>query len=182
MLIGKPDTAEAGGKIETLLEQLRHAAALIEQIETFERQRAAAEKLQTLNEAAGAGRHADRADQLAGADPDRREPGRGRPGQRAAASMAEQTRSSPAGEAESRAEQRMLAGQGESQRILQIGLSEASVLMQKIAASATRGSTRWRWWPSTCRRAASRWCPSACSSAAGGNGSARRRARGSSAR
>ena len=28
VLIGKPDTAEAGGKIETLLEQLRHAAAV----------------------------------------------------------------------------------------------------------------------------------------------------------
>ncbi len=60
MLIGKPDTAEAGGKIETLLEQLRQRQLSIEQLETYERQRAAAEKLRTLNEAAGAGRHADR--------------------------------------------------------------------------------------------------------------------------
>ena len=51
VLIGKPDTAEAGGKIETLLEQLRLRQLSIEQIETYERQRAAAEKLQTLNEA-----------------------------------------------------------------------------------------------------------------------------------
>src|SRR5207237_7772367 len=51
VLIGKPDTAEAGGKIETLLEQLRLRQLSIEQIETFERQRAAAEKQRTLNEA-----------------------------------------------------------------------------------------------------------------------------------
>src|SRR5438270_6093642 len=51
VLIGKPDTAEAGGKIETLLEQLRQRQLSIEQIETYERQRAAAEKLRVLNEA-----------------------------------------------------------------------------------------------------------------------------------
>ena len=51
VLIGKPDTAEAGGKIETLLEQLRIRQLSIEQLETYERQRAAAEKLRTLNEA-----------------------------------------------------------------------------------------------------------------------------------
>src|SRR5438093_3862280 len=51
VLIGKPGTAEAGGKIETLLEQLRERQLSIEKIETYERQRAAAEKLQTLNEA-----------------------------------------------------------------------------------------------------------------------------------
>src|SRR4029077_9825310 len=50
-LIGKPDTAEAGGKIETLLEQLRMRQLSIEQLETYERQRAAAEKQRTLNEA-----------------------------------------------------------------------------------------------------------------------------------
>src|SRR5208282_1442205 len=51
VLIGKPDTAEAGGKIETLLEQLRLRQLSIEQIETYERQRAAAEKQRTLKEA-----------------------------------------------------------------------------------------------------------------------------------
>src|SRR5262249_32189628 len=51
VLIGKPDTAEAGGKIETLLEQLRMRQLSIEQLETFERQRAAADKQRTLNEA-----------------------------------------------------------------------------------------------------------------------------------
>src|SRR5882672_10908242 len=51
VLIGKPDTAEAGGKIETLLEQLRIRQLSIEQLETFERQRAAADKQRTLSEA-----------------------------------------------------------------------------------------------------------------------------------
>src|SRR5216683_3217470 len=51
VLIGKPQTAEADGKIETLLEQLRQRQLSIEQIETYERQRAAAEKLRTLQDA-----------------------------------------------------------------------------------------------------------------------------------
>src|SRR3954470_6459739 len=51
VLIGKPDTAEAGGKIETLLEQLRIRQLSIEQLETFERQRIASEKQRTLKEA-----------------------------------------------------------------------------------------------------------------------------------
>ncbi|MFO0959972.1 MAG: hypothetical protein U0800_21485 [Isosphaeraceae bacterium] len=53
VLIGKPDTSEAGGsgKIEELLEQLRMRQLSFEQIETYERQRAAAEKEMTLNEA-----------------------------------------------------------------------------------------------------------------------------------
>ena len=51
VLIGKPDTDEKGGKIEILLEQLRTRQLSIEQLETYERQRAAAEKLRVLNEA-----------------------------------------------------------------------------------------------------------------------------------
>src|SRR3954452_24377466 len=51
VLIGKPGTEEAGGKIETLLEQLRLRQLSIEQLETYERQRAAADKLRTLKEA-----------------------------------------------------------------------------------------------------------------------------------
>src|SRR5262249_5894902 len=50
VLIGKPSAAEGDEKIETLLEQLRQRQLSIEQIETYERQRAAAEELKTLNE------------------------------------------------------------------------------------------------------------------------------------
>ena len=51
VLIGKPDTAEAGGKIETLLEQLRLRQLSLEQVETYSKQVTAAEKLRVLNEA-----------------------------------------------------------------------------------------------------------------------------------
>ena len=51
VLIGKPDTAEAGGKIETLLEQLRLRQLSLEQVETYAKQVTAAEKLRGLNEA-----------------------------------------------------------------------------------------------------------------------------------
>jgi TolA-binding protein len=51
VLIGKPDTAEAGGKIETLLEQLRQRQLSIEQIETYERQRGESQKVLKIGEA-----------------------------------------------------------------------------------------------------------------------------------
>lgn len=50
VLIGKPDTLEEGGKIEVLLEQLRQRQLSIEQVETFDRQREATERLRMLNE------------------------------------------------------------------------------------------------------------------------------------
>src|SRR5262249_2049988 len=51
VLIGKPSPSEQdGGKIETLLEQLRMRQLAVEQLETFERQRVAAEKQRTLSE------------------------------------------------------------------------------------------------------------------------------------
>lgn len=51
VLIGKPDTAGAGGAIETLLEQLRVRQLAREQVETYEQQRVAAEKLLSLKTA-----------------------------------------------------------------------------------------------------------------------------------
>jgi predicted Zn finger-like uncharacterized protein len=146
VLIGKPDTAEAGGKIETLLEQLRLRQLSIEQIETYERQRAAADKLRVLNEAnalaamqtqltntrvqvqiaesqgeadlARARKQAEQAVVQAEG-----ELGRSR-------RQAEQT--VVLAEAESR--KKVLAGRGEAQRVLQVGLSEAAVLLRKIGS------------------------------------------------
>ena len=51
VLIGKPDTEQASGKIETLLEQLRLRQLSLEQVETYTKQVAAAQTLRTLNEA-----------------------------------------------------------------------------------------------------------------------------------
>jgi uncharacterized membrane protein YqiK len=164
VLIGKPDTAEAGGKIETLLEQLRQRQLSIEQLETYERQRAAAEKLQTLNEAqaqaamqtqltnsrvqiqiaesqaeadlvrarkqaeqtvvnaeAELARSRRQADQVVvGADAELAKSRR----------QAEQTVIT----AEAESKQKYLAGRGEAQRVTQVGLSEASVLLRKISS------------------------------------------------
>src|SRR5581483_3776778 len=157
VLIGKPDTAEAGGKIETLLEQLRLRQLSIEQIETFERQRAAAEKQRTLKEAeatatmqtqltnslvqiqiaqnqadaelAKARKQAEQTIVSARADNDKR----------VMQAEADLVRSREQAEqtvvtAEAEAKQRVLAGRGEASRVVQVGLSEASVLLRKISS------------------------------------------------
>ena len=51
VLIGKPDTQQSGGKIETLLEQLRLRQLSLEQVETYSKQVTAAQNLRVLNEA-----------------------------------------------------------------------------------------------------------------------------------
>jgi uncharacterized membrane protein YqiK len=128
VLIGKPDTAEAGGKIETLLEQLRIRQLSIEQLETYERQRASAEKLRMLNEAQA---QAAMQTQLTNSRVQIQiAESQGEADLARARKQAEQT--VVTAEAESR--QRILTGRGEAQRVMQIGLSEASVLMRKIAS------------------------------------------------
>ncbi len=155
VLIGKPDTAEAGGKIETLLEQLRLRQLSIEQIETFERQRAAAEKQQTLNQAQAqaamqtqltnslvqveiAQNHGQaelvKVSKQAEAELAR---ARRQAEQMVVTAQAELERSKKQAEqtlvtAEAESQQRVLAGRGESSRTMQLGLSEASVLLRKI--------------------------------------------------
>jgi len=126
VLIGKPDTAEAGGKIETLLEQLRLRQLSIEQIETFERQVAAAGKLRSLNEAQA---QASMQNQLTNSLVQVRiAENEGEAALARARKQAEQLVVT----AQAESQQRVLAGKGEGSRILQVGLSEASVLVQKI--------------------------------------------------
>ena len=128
VLIGKPDTAEAGGKIETLLEQLRLRQLSIEQIETYERQRAAADKLRTLNEAQAQAAmqteltHSRVQIQIA--------ENQGEADLARARKQAEQTVVT----AQAESQQKTLLGKGESQRTMQVGLAEATVLLRKIAS------------------------------------------------
>jgi uncharacterized membrane protein YqiK len=164
VLIGKPDTAEAGGKIEGLLEQLRLRQLSIEQVETYERQRAAADKLRTLNEAqaqatmqtqltnsrvqvqiaesqgeaelARARKQAEQTVVNAEAELAR---ARRQAEQLVVGADAELAKSRRQAEqtvvtAEAESRQRVLAGRGEGQRLLQVGLSEALVLLRKIAS------------------------------------------------
>jgi uncharacterized membrane protein YqiK len=146
VLIGKPDTAEAGGKIETLLEQLRQRQLSIEQLETYDRQRAAVERLRTLNEAQAQAQmqtqltnarvQAQIAESQGEADLARARKAAEQTVVNADAELARARRQAEQtvliAEAESR--QRVLAGRGEAQRVLQVGLSEAVVLMRKIAS------------------------------------------------
>jgi uncharacterized membrane protein YqiK len=128
VLIGKPDTAEAGGKIETLLEQLRLRQLSIEQIETYERQRAAAEKLKTLNEAQAT---ASMQTQLTNSSVQVQiAENQGEADLARARKQAEQLVVT----AQAESQQRVLAGRGEGSRILQTGLSEATVLLRKIGS------------------------------------------------
>jgi uncharacterized membrane protein YqiK len=146
VLIGKPDTAEAGGKIETLLEQLRIRQLSIEQLETYERQRASAEKLRSLNEAQAQATMQTQltntrvqvqiAESQAEADLAR---ARKQAEQTIVQAEAELARSRRQAEqtvvlAEAESKQRVLAGRGEAQKVMQVGLSEASVLLRKIGS------------------------------------------------
>jgi predicted Zn finger-like uncharacterized protein len=146
VLIGKPDTAEAGGKIETLLEQLRVRQLSIEQLETYDRQRASADRLRMLNEAQAQAAMQTQltnsrvqiqiAESQGEADLAR---ARKQAEQTVVMADAELARSRRAAEqtvvtAEAEGRQRVLAGRGEAQRVMQVGLSEASVLMRKIAS------------------------------------------------
>jgi uncharacterized membrane protein YqiK len=126
VLIGKPDTAEAGGKIETLLEQLRLRQLSIEQIETYEHQGAAAAKLKTLNEAQA---HANMQTQLTNS---RVQVQIAENEGEAALARARKQAEQLVVTAQAESQQRVLAGRGEGSRVLQVGLSEASVLLRKI--------------------------------------------------
>jgi len=149
VLIGKPDTAEAGtgtGKIETLLEQLRMRQLSIEQLETYDRQRAAAEKLRSLTEAqAVAAKQAELtnsqvqiriAENQGDADLSR---SRKQAEQTVVVAEAELARSRRQAEqtvvtAQADSQSRILAGRGESTRSLQVGLAEATVLLRSITS------------------------------------------------
>ena len=122
VLIGKPDTAEAGGKIETLLEQLRLRQLSLEQIETYAKQVTAAEKLRALNEAqATAAMQTELTNSLVQVQIVENEA-------EAELAKARKEAEQMVVTAQAESQQRILAGRGEGARILQDGLSEASVL------------------------------------------------------
>lgn len=144
VLIGKPAHAEGDDKIETLLEQLRQRQLSNEQLETFERRKTAATKLQELKAAEA---QADMQTALTNAAMQARiAENQGEADLARARKQAEQTivvaeaalgRSRREAEqkivlAEADSRERMLAGRGESQRVLQVGLSQAAVLTRKI--------------------------------------------------
>jgi len=146
VLIGKPVAADKDNKIETLLEQLRLRQLSMEQLETFERQRAAAEKQRSLNEAqaiaavqvqlTNAAAEVKMAESRGEAELAR---ARKQSEQTVVVAEAELARAKRQAEqtvllAEADAKQKVLAGRGEGQKALQVGLAEASVVLKKVAA------------------------------------------------
>ena len=146
VLIGKPDSREGDDKIETLLEQLRQRQLSFEQLETYERQRAAADKLRILNEAQAQAKmqteltnarvQVQIAESHGEADLAR---ARKQAEQTVVVAEADLARSRRQAEqtvvlAEADADQRELAGRGEAQQIAQVGFTEAAVLLRRIAS------------------------------------------------
>ncbi len=146
VLIGKPVAAEKDTKIEALLEQLRLRQLSIEQLETYERQQAAAEKQRALNEAqaraavqvqlTNAKAEVQIAESRGEAELAR---ARKQSEQMVVTAEAELARAKRQAEqtvltAEAHAKEKVLAGRGEGQKTLQIGLSEAAVVLRKVAA------------------------------------------------
>jgi uncharacterized membrane protein YqiK len=146
VLIGKPTSVDGDDKIETLLEQLRQRQLSTEQLETYERRKVAAEKLRELNAAQA---QADMQTALSNArvqvqiseSQAEAELARARKQAEQTIVVAEATLERARREAQQKvvtaeadSRERILAGRGESQRIMQVGLSEASVLIRKIAS------------------------------------------------
>jgi uncharacterized membrane protein YqiK len=126
VLIGKPGSVAGDSKIETLLEQLRLRQLSIEQIETYERQRAAAEKLKSLNDAQAV---AQMQTELTQSQVQVRiAENQGEADLARARKQAEQRVVT----AQAESQQLVLAGRGEGAQRLQVGLSEAAVLLRKI--------------------------------------------------
>jgi len=144
VLIGKPDTEEKDGKIESLLEQLRQRQLSIEQMETYQRQREASEKRRELAEAqaqadmqtslTNARVKAQIAESEGEADLQRAKKQADKQVVMAEANLAQSRRQAEQTLvlAEADSKQAVLAGRGEAQRIMQQGLAEAVVLMRKV--------------------------------------------------
>jgi uncharacterized membrane protein YqiK len=146
VLIGKPDPKDGDPKIETLLEQLRERQLSTEQVETYERQKVAAEKRRILNEAqAQANMQTELTNsrvqvQIAESHGEAElVRARKQAEQTVVTAEAELARSRRQAEqtvvlAEADAQQRELAGRGEAQKIAQVGLAETAVLLKRIAS------------------------------------------------
>ena len=176
VLIGKPDPREGDDKIETLLEQLRQRQLSTEQVETYDRQRIAAEKRRVLLEAEA---HADMQTKLTNA--------------RVNVQVAESHGEAELALARKKAEQTVVVAEGELARSRReaeqtvvlaeadaearstrrprpvaadragrsgrgVGAAAADCLLRRPAAVRVVARVRRIW-----RTARSRWCRSACS-------------------
>jgi uncharacterized membrane protein YqiK len=139
VLIGKPDTDRSGGPIETLLDQLRLRQLSREQVETYEQQRVAADKLRSLKTAQAL---AEKQTELTNSQVEVEIAGnRGEAKLALARKNAEESIVTAEAEsrrkvllAESEGRSKGLVGEGESRRLSLEGEAEALVLQRKIAS------------------------------------------------
>lgn len=139
VLIGKPDTAESSGEIETLLEQLRQRQLSRERIDTYGQQSAAADKLRELRMAEAKAEkqtelthskiEIEIAENQGGAELSR---ARKQAEQMVVTAEAEKKSKLLAAEAEGRS--RALLGEGQAKKVSLEGQAEAEVLAQKVAS------------------------------------------------
>lgn len=164
VLIGKPDAQEGDTKINQLLEQLRTRQLSIEQLETYDRQRDAADRLRMLNEAqaqanmqtqltnarvqieivenqaaAELAKSRKQAEQAAVEAEGELNRARKQAEQAVVMADAELQRARRQADqtvmiAEADSRSTILAGRGEAQRAMQIGLAEAAVLLKKVSS------------------------------------------------
>jgi len=126
VLIGKPESRDDQGKIENLLEQLRLRQLSLEQIETYEKQEAAAAKRQTLNDAMARATMQEQLTQssikiqIVTND--------------AEAELARARKDAERKVVTARAESESIAleGQGQSEKVAKVGGAEAGVLLKKV--------------------------------------------------
>jgi uncharacterized membrane protein YqiK len=128
VLIGRPESAKGDDKIENLLEQLRQRQLSLEQIETFGKQEAAAEKQKSLNDAQS--RAVLQKELTASAIKIQIAANDAEANLARAKKEAEQTVVT----AEAEAKKLSLEGKGKGELILSVGQSEAEVLQKKIAS------------------------------------------------
>ena len=139
VLIGKPDTAESSGEIETLLEQLRQRQLSRERIDTYGQQSAAADKLRELRMAEAKAEkqtelthskiEIEIAENQGGAELSR---ARKQAEQMVVTAEAEKKSKLLGAEAEGRS--RALLGEGQAKKVSLEGQAEAEVLAQKVAS------------------------------------------------
>ena len=139
VLIGKPDMQSTKGSIETLLDQLRQRQLAREQVQTYEEQIAAADKLKSLRlSEAVAQKQVELTNSKVNVEIAKNQGDAELARARLAAEQtvvtaeAEQKRRILQAEAEARS--RALTGEGEGKKIAQEGQAEADVLRQKIAS------------------------------------------------
>jgi uncharacterized membrane protein YqiK len=128
VLIGRPESAKGDDKIENLLEQLRQRQLSLEQIETFGKQEAAAEKQKTLNDAQS--RALLQKELTASAIKIQVATNEAEADLARAKKVAEMTIVT----AEADARKLTVEGKGKGDAILSVGGSEAEVLQKKIAS------------------------------------------------